>query len=440
MTEDRNETLEIGQSEMAQAQSTQFVMLHQILPPQPLDLRNSGEIAENWKLWKEKYTNYFVISRLQQESEQYQLAMFKHAIGDDGLKVIKTFSYATEENVNDWRVVMNKLEKHCIGEVNEIYERYCFNRRDKLPTESVDNFVAELKTLAKTCNFCECLRDSLIRDRIVLGIKNEQTTKKLLRIRDLTLNKCIDICRSKEVTDKQIKSLTEPEEINQVKSTKEKKQRTFERKKGLQSGKKVSCNFCGYEHPPDKKKCPAWGKVCNRCKERNHFAKKCKKASVYCIESEDDYEEISMVKIQAVQEKAVFAKMQVLNKAIKFQIDCGASANVLPLKFAKDVKLAPCTKTLVMWNGTKVKPLGSCTLQVINPKNDGKYQVKFLVVKEDWTPLLGFGAVEEMKLLTVHSENFVNVVKKGNDDPQAKYPDVCLMRILEHCLVRFTFK
>ena len=77
--------------------------------------------------------------------------MFKHAIGDDGLKVIKTFSYSETENANDWRVVMGKMEKHCIGEVNEIYERYCFNKRDKLPTETVDNFVAELKTLAKTC-------------------------------------------------------------------------------------------------------------------------------------------------------------------------------------------------------------------------------------------------------------------------------------------------
>jgi hypothetical protein len=155
-----NETPEVVQGEIPQVQPTQLSMLHQILPPQPLDLRNSGEIAENWKLWKEKYSNNFVISRLQQESEQYQLAMFKHAIGNDGLKIIKTFSYATEENVNDWRVVMSKLEKHCIREVNEIYERYCFYGRDILPTESVDNFVAELKTLAKPCNFCECLRDS----------------------------------------------------------------------------------------------------------------------------------------------------------------------------------------------------------------------------------------------------------------------------------------
>ena len=121
--------------------------------------------------------------------------------------------------------------------------------------------------------------------------------------------------------------------------------------------------------------------------------------------------------------------MQVGNEAVKFQIDCGASVNVLPLKFVKDVQLLPCTKTLVMWNGTKVKPLGSCTLPVINPKNDGKYQVKFLVVEENWTPLLGLNAVEEMILLTVHSENFVNFVKKSDDDPLIKYPGVFYGRL-----------
>ena len=84
------------------------------------------------------------------------------------MKVIKTFNYAAEEDSNDWRVVMGKMEKHCIGEVNEIHERYSFNVRDKLPTESVDSFVAKLRNLAKTCNFFHCLRDGLIHDRIVL--------------------------------------------------------------------------------------------------------------------------------------------------------------------------------------------------------------------------------------------------------------------------------
>jgi hypothetical protein len=40
----------------------------------------------------------------------------------------------------------------------------------------------------------------------------------------------------------------------------------------------------------------------------------------------------------------------------------------LPLKIAKNVEIAPRTKTLVMCNGTKVNHLGSCILPVIKPK------------------------------------------------------------------------
>ena len=67
---------------------------HQIAPPKYLDLNHSGKVAENWKLWKEKYSNYFVISRLDRKTPEFQLAMFKHTIADDALKVIKTFNYA----------------------------------------------------------------------------------------------------------------------------------------------------------------------------------------------------------------------------------------------------------------------------------------------------------------------------------------------------------
>ena len=122
--------------------------------------------------------------------------------------------------------------------------------------------------MAKTCNFYDYLRDSLIRDCIVFGIKDEQTTKKLLRTRDLTLNRFIDICRSEEVTALHMKSLSEPvDNINQVKSNKKKPRVPTPDGK---SGGKVSCRFCGYEHVPARKKCPAWGTLCKRCKKKNH--------------------------------------------------------------------------------------------------------------------------------------------------------------------------
>ena len=107
---------------------------------------------------------------------------------------------------------------------------------------------------------------------------------------------------------------------------------------------------------PDKRKCPAWGKTCNKCKRKNHFAKKCRRSAIYAIESE---EEISVVRIQAMREKAVLAKMLVNDVQVDFQVDGGASANILSCKYVKKAKISACDRTLVMWNGSKVKPMGT---------------------------------------------------------------------------------
>ena len=63
-------------------------------------------------------------------------------------------------------------------------------------------------------------------------------------------------------------------------------------------------------------------------------------------------------------------------------------------------------------------------LKVVNPKNNEKFKVRFLVVNESLTPLLGLDVAEKMKLLTIHKENFVNVVEDVNSDLIDKYPDV----------------
>ena len=74
--------------------------------------------------------------------------------------------------------------------------RYVFNSRNQGEDESIDRYAAILRTLARTCNFCDCLKDSLIRDRIAFGVNSDQTRKKLLHEQKLSLKKCIDLCRS----------------------------------------------------------------------------------------------------------------------------------------------------------------------------------------------------------------------------------------------------
>ena len=66
-------------------------------------------------------------------------------------------------------------------------------------------------------------------------------------------------------------------------------------------------------------------------------------------------------------------------------------------------------------------PVGSCALPVVNLKTNEKYKIRFLVVKED---LLGLNATRKRKLLTVHRENFTDVVANANADFTVKYADV----------------
>ena len=76
--------------------------------------------------------------------------------------------------------------------------------------------------------------------------------------------------------------------------------------------------------------------------------------------------------------KVIYTEMFIDKKNVKFQVDSGASVNVIPVKFVADKKLEPTTKTLQMWIDTTLKPMGSFRLILHNPKNKKKILVEFL--------------------------------------------------------------
>ena len=63
-----------------------------------------------------------------------------------------------------------------------------------------------------------------------------------------------------------------------------------------------------------------------------------------------------------------------------------------------------------------MKPLGECRVKMINPKTGQKYAVKFVIVKEDFHPLLGANAIQKMALITVNDEKFKMVAKVSQVD------------------------
>ena len=59
-----------------------------------------------------------------------------------------------------------------------------------------------------------------------------------------------------------------------------------------------------------------------------------------------------------------------------------------------------------------MKPLGEVTLPVKNPKTDNIYDVRFIVVPNDFQNLLGLKTVQEMNLININTDAFVGKVKK----------------------------
>ena len=102
---------------------------------------------------------------------------------------------------------MAKFEAYCNPRKNVTLERHLFNTRNQQPGETIDQYVTDLKTKAKSCEI-STLSDSLIRDRIVGSIINDSTRSRLLRTTDLTLEKAVDMCRASETTAAQMKTLT----------------------------------------------------------------------------------------------------------------------------------------------------------------------------------------------------------------------------------------
>ena len=249
-----------------------------IHPPSHLDVKEN--IAENWKTFKQAWSNYAIIMNIHQQLETFKVALFLHCIGPEALKIFNGMSFDNAQEKEKLENILKKFDEFTIGETNETYERYMFNSRNQLPDETFDAYVAALRTLSQTCNFCECIRESLIRDRMVLGIQNPQTRKRLLQERKLTLKKCIDICRSSETSASQMKIISgtkTSEDVNRVKENQE-PSRPQNGKNGKNDKSRKSCFFCGGTHPFDKGKCPAWGHKCRQCGGRNHFASKCWKA------------------------------------------------------------------------------------------------------------------------------------------------------------------
>ena len=111
--------------------------------------------------------------------------------------------------------------------------------------------------------------------------------------------------------------------------------------------------------------------------------------------------------------------MLLRDEQIQFQLDCGATVNILPLANYQQVfhdpslsRLQPTNKTLRMFNQTELKPLGT-----LNPKTEEVRFLEYVVVNEGHTAILGAQAIQYFQLMSVNSDNIMSVADAPSVPP-----------------------
>ena len=324
---------------------------------------------------------------------------------------------------------------------NVTYERHRFFTRNQLQGESIDQYVAELRTLEKTCEFGS-ISESLVKDRLVCGVQDTRLRERLLREMDLTLDKAVSISRASERYKFQLKELeggtgcegasSLTGEIDAVK-----KQREGWKNKSTDQRFVRDCSKCGRNHL--ERRCPAFSRNCLTCGLKGHFASKCygsqvqKQVQEMGVEgkltvSEEEDDQSTGVFISAIDnlksDIGWTVQLETNGTIVRYKLDTGAQVNVLPREVYASLKSVPLLKPaqvkLMPYGSSDPLPLdGQCQCQVNYGK---KYQLQFFVVPTMSSPLLGLDACQQLGLIS--RVNGVSINHLENDPVMKDYLDV----------------
>ena len=341
-------------------------------PTLELDQELGGCSRRRWSTWKMKWNAFATRTKLSGEDTDVQIATLVSALPDRAIEALDTLPDENQSDKKDVKKILELLKAEYLDDVNEIlHESYIFFTRQQEKGEPIASYITELGRLAGTCNFGD-LTERLIRDRIVCGITNKSLRKALLTRPQLKLTECIQMCKSNHASRDRAEDMTssrgptpinaEEADIYAMRATPLRRMPphtgTHQAGSSQTSADKQSvserCQYCGCAQHGQRQECPALGKSCLKCGGKNHFAKVCRQArravpwiahdvgevnATKDSDVEDSFQFVSsfntadgaetLSTISTLKQTTVFGHFGVNGRLTSFQLDRGASCNVL---------------------------------------------------------------------------------------------------------------
>ncbi|UYV70824.1 K02A2.6-like [Cordylochernes scorpioides] len=373
--------------------------MQNINPPEQFNFNNPNE----WPNWIKRFERFRKASELKSKKEEEQVNALIYILGEKAEDALISFNL-TEIEINNYETVVKKFEEHFIGKRNVIFERAQFNRRYQQDGEAVEEYIRVLHKMAENCNYGS-LKEEMIRDRIVVGVKNLQLSEKLQLEPNLTLERAIQAACQTECV---------------------KQQQTILRSTTTQAANKWSkpeksgCIRCGASKFHPYKDCPAKEVKCHKCKKVGHFAKVCYNKTVGQVTQGDDYHFVGNIHENGQNSNDWKAYVKVDKIKILFKMDTGADVNIIPqeIYFKNFAHKKLCKPDIQLLGPRQVKlhVIGKFTALI---EKDGRsIPGEIFVVPQLMQPLLSGKACESLNLI----KRLQSIEKRNLLNPFEEYP------------------
>ena len=130
-----------------------------------------------------------------------QVNTLLYCLGEEAEGVLTSTNVTADER-KVYDTVVDKFDAFFNVRRNVIFERARFDRRNQLDGETAEQYIMELYRLAESCDYGD-LKDEMIRDRLVVGIRDAVLFRQLQLDPDLTLEKTKKMVRQREAVHDQ---------------------------------------------------------------------------------------------------------------------------------------------------------------------------------------------------------------------------------------------
>ena len=138
--------------------------------------------------------------------DERKVAVLLSVIGGRTYDLLRNLLSPTDPKDKTFDELVKTLSDHFEPKPIVIAERFHFHKRNQAADESVNQFVAELRRLARHCEFKTFLEEAL-RDRFVCGLHSKAIQNRLLTKKDLTLATAVDVAVGMEAAAKEVTEL-----------------------------------------------------------------------------------------------------------------------------------------------------------------------------------------------------------------------------------------